>query len=465
MGNVRKLVKEIDHGVNLDKNLPVYADLLLDTYREYSAIELTFSAYILAEMMEEKESASQSETSMYSEVIDQMKGVLSESANHSEHIDKLKKIREKITQIMEVYTSYTDRLVCYDYVLKRMRLDFAMDADTQNELNAIHEEEFMQRLMTYAAGNRDQTVIRERFQMLMGEIPVHMTKSKFLEKVNGAITLYNGSDKSSLDEFVYMIRSAAMLLSPEDDEFGDEKIHNFLKRMKEINLNELQPATYLSLCDELEDLSRVIMQVTDFFYSLQKVVNGLYAFCLSRLKEAESTETEKICYDVLNQIVSGKRQEDSLVCLEGKIEKCVERSSILEAVLFETKSSNRDKLEQLGLYEDFTVFATTANLLSDSLFIDLERKNTDELVDMSQIKNVSATLSNELSEQLSSLPKQVKKAVMATVLEKIPVDFNRASEMEEYIRTNLLGCQNYSEKSVVMLELKDMMDEALDWRG
>ena len=114
---------------------------------------------------------------------------------------------------------------------------------------------------------------------------------------------------------------------------------------------------------------------------------------------------------------------------------------------------------------EFDAFAKIANLLSDSLFIDMEHYGDTETVDSSVEAEKINKLTSELSEFLTNLGKPLKKAVMATVLEKLPVEFSNTQEIETYIRTNLFGCQNEAEKKAAMLELREWMDEAAEWRS
>lgn len=76
MSDMRKLVKDIDRGIQLKKNLPVYGRALSDTYLDYAAIELTFSTYILFESVQEDEGISKEEKVLYEEVIEQLRHVL-----------------------------------------------------------------------------------------------------------------------------------------------------------------------------------------------------------------------------------------------------------------------------------------------------------------------------------------------------------------------------------------------------
>ena len=143
----------------------------------------------------------------------------------------------------------------------------------------------------------------------------------------------------------------------------------------------------------------------------------------------------------------------------------MEQSSYLEAVLFEVKSSCREVLKELDLEQEFEDYTRIANLLSDSLFVDLDERNQGNIVDEQKAAQVAAELTEELSRKLAECKRPVKKAVMAVVLEKLPAGFPGTREVEEYIRTNLFGCQDVSEKAAAILELEQMMSEEEYWQS
>lgn len=462
MSDVRRLIRDIDRGKNLRKNLPVYRNLLADIYLDYSAVELVFSSYLLVDSLPEYHGITQDEKELCEEVISQLQRLTGISREEiPEMLEGLQEIRGRITKTMEQYTFYTDRLICYEYVLDRMKMRFTEDKELENRLSGIEEEEFVKRLMVFVAAHEDQSIIRDRLQLLMGILPVHMTKNKLLEKIEQTVTLYKGSDAASLEGFAYMIRSAAMLHPLEES--TEDEIYSFLSELEGMDFRELDADTYEGLCGRLGQVSEKIREITDFYYSLQKVVNGCYAFGLAKLHNDKNTETQKISRRILSAVVKGELQEEELEKLEGRIEACVEQSSYLEAVLFEVKSSCQEVLKELDLEQEFEEYTRIANLLSDSLFVDLDEGDQEETVDEQKAAQVAAELAEEISRKLAECNRPVKKAVMAAVLEKLPVGFPGTREVEEYIRTNLFGCQDVSEKAAVILELEQMMNEEERW--
>lgn len=267
---------------------------------------------------------------------------------------------------------------------------------------------------------------------------------------------------ASLDDFIYIVRSAAMLQKvPEQNK---DEISDFLEELQDTDFTALTKETFETMCKELENVAHYILHMTDFYCQLQKVVNSMYALCLASCHKREESPLYLHCRDVLIEVAKGSLREDGLVKLEGKIETYVEKISYLEAVLFEIKQSHKKIIDELGKGEEFDTFAKIANLLSDSLFIDMEDFGKYDTVDAAEEAKKVNELTTELSDYLSTLSKPLKKAVMATVLEKLPVDFSNTGEIETYIRTNLYGCQNPAEKKAALMELREWMDEVAEWR-
>ena len=100
-----------------------------------------------------------------------------------------------------------------------------------------------------------------------------------------------------------------------------------------------------------------------------------------------------------------------------------------------------------------------ANLLSDSLFIDLDKVIKEEKADAAYVQQCQEKLFLELETKMESVSRPVKRAIMGEVLEKLPMMFQKSGEVEEYIRVNLLGCQDKAEKCTVMTMLWDLLQE------
>ena len=168
MSDVRRLIRDIDRGKNLQKNLPVYRNLLADTYLDYTAVELVFSSYLLVDSLPEYQGISREERALCEEVISWLRRLIGSSREEiPEVLEELRGIRDQITKTMEQVAFYTDRLICYEYVLDRMKMRFTEDKEIEERLEDIQEEEFVNRLMAFVAAHEDQSIVRDRLQSLM----------------------------------------------------------------------------------------------------------------------------------------------------------------------------------------------------------------------------------------------------------------------------------------------------------
>ena len=138
----------------------------------------------------------------------------------------------------------------------------------------------MQQLSGYLFADRDQSVIREKLRLVLGQIPVHMTKGKFSQRVSEALTLYKDGDRRALEDFIYMIRTSAMVYEPAKYVGEYPAFETILHRLETADYTSMEEDLYHELADLLEEGARQIHEVTDFYYSLQKVVNCMYALCL-----------------------------------------------------------------------------------------------------------------------------------------------------------------------------------------
>lgn len=461
---MKKLIHDLHNGKNVIRNLNVYRDLAVQTYSEYGTLELTFSAYMLVEkIMEENTQSTKQETKAIEAVLQALGEIAKETCDYDKVIARMKTLREEITAKMDLFTAYTDRLICYEYVLNRMELKYVSEKELNNILKSFHEEEYMARLSSYLFADKDQSVVRDKLRLVIGQVPVHMTKNKLFEKISEALTLYKDGDRSSLDDFVYMLRTSAMVYEPQRYVGEYKEIEDKLARLSSADYSDMSEEEYEEMATILEQAAESMHEMTDFYYSLQKVVNDIYAMCLVLPYVEEESKLLKAGRSIWTCLALREYRDEMLMPLEGRIEESVEKSSYLESVLYEIKSVYKEEIDSLGLAQFFEDFALVANLLSDSLFIDLDKAVKEEVADVAYVQQCTDKLLDELSEKMSQMSRPVKRAVMGQILEKLPMMFQNTDEVHEYLRINLLGCSNKAEKAVVMTMLWDLIQEEQDW--
>lgn len=458
---MKKLIRDLHEGKDLAKNLKEYRTLTTSVYREYAALDLTFSAFMMVqEIMEEYGDELPEEESRMAALVLAIVGQLGKGeCDCGETVEKLQEIRREITGKMDVFTACTDRLLCYEYVMNRMELQYIPEKELKEKLSSFQEEEFMELLKGYLFSERDQSVLQDKLRLIVGELPVHMTRGKLFEKIAGALSLYKDGDKNNLDSFLYMIRTSAMVYEPGDVSGVYPRLGEMVKELEAADYENMPEEEYDRLASILEEAARYLQEQTNFYYNLQKVVNGIYAVCLILPYCKEEKQLEKACRSIWVCLAQKEYRDEMLQPLEGRIEEKVEQTSYLESVLFEIKLSYKEELEKLEMTDFIQDFSLVANLLSDSLFIDLDRVTEIEKAGDVYVRQVTEELLEELSAKMAQVSRPVKRAIMAKILQKLPLEFSRQEQVEEYIRVNLFGCQDRAQKCVVMMILKDLIWE------
>lgn len=460
MRELKSLIQDIHKGKNLESNLKRYKDMAVQIYNDYAALELTMSGYVLLqEALEEKPELAAKEKRMIDSVCQSLGSLAEGNCDYVGMISEMSGMRQEITDKMDLFTAYTDRLICYEYVLNRMELTYLSEKEIDERFADVEEETVLRQIMGHIFSDEDPGAIQDKLNVVIGQIPVHMTKSKLFEKIRETATLYKGGDKSSLDSFFYMLRTSSMLHKPQKyaDEYPD--IKKVLERLAETDYKAVEKAEYEELKELVENGGKMLYDLTDFYYTLQRVVNRIYALCLSLPYENGEGGDVQVAKEIWRHLAKQEYKDEMLVPLEGRIEKYVEQSSYLEAVLFEIESSYKKELKNMGLEKFFKDFLLVSKLLSDSLFIDLDKEMAEETADAAYVQEMTENFLQELSDQLSLVSRPVKKAIMGRILESLPKLFQSTEEIEEYIRVNLFGCQNKAEKYIVMTILRDVMEQ------
>lgn len=459
---MKKRIQDICKGKDLASNLKWYRDTAVSTYSEYASLELTFSAYtMLQEVVEEKPELAAREDGAVRTLLESLRAMSAEDADYAGVMSAVQELRDDITGKMDFFTAYTDRLIIYEYVMNRMELSFEPEKELDARAAEENEDVFLQKLMLWMYADKDQNVLRDKQHFVIGQVPVQMTKAKFFEKISEALTLYKGGEKASLDDFIYMIRTSAMLYEPSGYTEEYAETVKALMEFDKTDFSAISKERYEELAVLLEEQAHYIHRITDFYFTMQKVVNDIYALCVLMPYVENKSKLILACESIWRCLAGKEYMDEMLVPLEGRIEDYVEKTSYLEAAMIEVRSSYQEELDRHNMKEFFDDLTLTANLLSDSLFIDLDKVRQTETADDSYVKQRTEELFDELSARMARMSRPVKRAVMGAVLEKLPMLFQRPQEMEEYIRVNLLGCRNKSEKLIVMSILADMMSEGM----
>ena len=135
---MKRLLQELHQGKNLDENLKEYKEVALETYEAYSVLELTFSAYgLVEEISEDKELAEDVGKGQFEKIKQGLLTLSDPAADYAKLGQEMEELRSRITEKMNLFTAYTDRLIVFEYVLNRMEYQYLSEKERKDKLNGI----------------------------------------------------------------------------------------------------------------------------------------------------------------------------------------------------------------------------------------------------------------------------------------------------------------------------------------
>lgn len=468
---MRQLIKSLNNGKNLNEDLPSYVNMLGEEYRSYALVQSMMQYYVMCEQHEEgffKEKEVIETVQFIEDVIEEL-FVLDEGADRDACIAKIDAERTKVIRMMEVLTNYTDQLMIFEYMLNRIEHKF----DQSEQEFAEDDSVFAQELLQYILGVKDTYVVNEKIKDVIGQLPVRMARSKFFELVKNSISLYKGSEKDSLDGYLYMIRTSATLYKPESDGQYFASWGAFVDKLKKVDFDSLEKEQFDTLFDELKEKARDISDASEVFVTLQELINSLYAYLLvgfdsERDEEGKWKKEEAICKEVIITIAKQVKAEDNYIIAESLMEQLEQIEGTPERIMtgiqhlmgsFQmVRESYADKIKELQLERNFSDLEKVGDLLSSSIFIEFKEQCTKEVTEEMAEKE-TVQLVEELSALFHDNSIRFVRAVIASVISRMPVFFAGVEEISEYIQTSLELCKDIAEKKASYEILRDMLVE------
>ena len=367
------------------------------------------------------------------------------------NIEDLNVLRKKLIHEMEILTAYTDCFQVYEHVINRLEPKYLPEELKTPFMES--DEELTEEIMSFLRDSKDSAVMNDRIQMVMEQLPVRFTKSKFFSLVQTCLSIYKGSPKSSLDALFYVLRTESMVQLPEKMEEDHKGLWNVLEELKKADYRSLEKDAYEELVSQLGFASQRLMDDSGDILLYMDLINDLYVLFLSLDDGMMEVTEEKNFVNILTKV--HKRIESSeqpfeeeeaealLAELEGKQERYFEKWLRLE--------NPSPALEREEEREQYLRLSQVERLLSGSPFAELEEEEEDRTeVDEALLKQEEEKLFGQWETLWKGMPKVVVRAVMARVLSNLPVCFYSSRELEEYIKNSLGGCTDADEKAVSM---------------
>lgn len=462
----RTILKDIMQNRDLETNIPAYGNIYINAAYEYSLIRLVLDYYTMKEVEDELGAGLDD---YLSGVLDEIHTILFEALlsedireNHAEIISRVDALRDKLTKKMTLLTAYTDALQIYEYVLNRV--EYGITGETID----VEESALAAKVFQYLFSDNDKMVVNSKIQMVTGQLPIRMTKSRFFDYLTDTLNIYNGSDKSSLDDFVAMLKSTALLELPEG--YGEEykEIAQVIKVLEDTDYKALDLKQFKALMEQFSMTAAHLSGLVSNYLMVMEIINNLYAAMLAKPFENCREESVFTCISMLKGlhdafVSAGEIPElvdEGFMIIEGRQEELGEELMQYESILPEVLGEQTDTVSWMMADLIFENLDKISKLLSSSLFIDLKSsENVSGVADSEYITSLRDELVGLLTAFFEKHPKEVNRAVMASLFSGMPVLFNSQQEIKDYIEYSLNHCNSSSELMACAKILEEMMAE------
>lgn len=430
-----------------------------------AACHYAYSRFVLNDyMFYEMLSENSAESEQRSEFLDTFVELTGRFLRGEYPISELDALRRQIIKETAVIMAYVDCFQIYEHVLNRMEGRFS---DENHPL--IDDEAVTDEIMRYIISAKETAEQNERIKTILKQLPIRFTKSKFFSLVSQALSIYEGTDRKSLEDVITMLRSEAMLELPKDMETGHEELALLLKKLQEGNYKNMTGDEWKELDSGLNLAEEKLAFASSDCMMMMELVNDFYVICLTRPYTLVDNQEEVLFHSIISNVwdklsrrdysMPEEEMDGLLTQMEGRQERYYEQWAAydtmdLEAVPEEEKAS-----------EEYQTLWKIDRLLSTSSFMSLDPEEVLEetgiLLSRRAVEEMCQPLFADLETAWKGMPKCVVRAVMAKLLAVLPMFFTSSDEIRQFIGSALASCTDLPEKNA-SVDLIHMIMESED---
>jgi len=449
-----KARKELFAKRDVEFNLPCYLRNLAGVYYRMANYNLAMQYTSFAEGVAEGDVELPEKAKEYAQTIKTYVEALAkgECASGEEALVRIGELRQELTVAMQALTAYTDRLYLHEYALRRLAP--AMEGTAEEiDSNAALEE-----ISSFLFFDEEQEGLLARVSAVISELPVRMTKAKFMEWVRNTASVYKEADGETLDRVFYMLYSASGLYEPEGMELFPE-CRKVLDDLNALDYRSITEEQYASAKKKLSEITEFITSVSDAYFSLTEIVNSLLTvlFTEGYAMPADLEATEG-CREIYRMLSEGKDFTDMALVeafetFEGLPEQ-IEEFLFTEEAYFDELPVDEKLLDAMMQKVLYTRVVYARRLHTTSIFVKIENEEAKELSFDAMLDEFCVAVTKVLEEG----QRAVNRAVMARVIQNLPLPFTRKSDIQKYALAALENCHDMSEKTAAMRAIRELAE-------
>ena len=442
-----------------EENIIKYQKLLASALYNYSAIKLSLNYFTGLEMSDEYENEYITKIGLILK-----NTILAGKKPSDDDIKTITDLRDSITGKMKVLTSYTDALEIFEYVLNRREADIKGTTSANVDIYSLADA-----MYRFVFSDNDKVIVNTRIQDFIAQLPVRMTKQRFLDIVTNSLSIYKGGEQESLMDFADTIRDTAIARTPDGFETEYPELFKIYSELRDADYSALDSIGYDNLSASLSKATQEIeSEVTDYLMVMEIINDTLIlAYTADIAEEKYKTKECDVALKILSSLAGSEdiykaaEETDALLPeLEGTQENSYEELIPIESNLDELITSYAPEFpENESMQKNFETLRRADMLTSSSLFMDIDKNLSivNNVADDDFVNKIKEEVTRDLSDALAGKNKYIRRSIMAKVLSTMPVFFNTQDEIKQYFEEALLGCNDNAELTACEAIVNDIM--------
>lgn len=461
---LRECVNKLHSNKEVGDLLPEYLKQSMILHDGYTRIKLMMEYYMFYEVVTEDINlyiamAKEMITSLNETVGQAMSDTLDDT-QRKQLVDHILAMRTEVIDRMQVLTGYVDCFVVYEYILNRIQYRF-------DEKEVLPEDTaFAQEVMNFIFGSNDNVTINDNLRVVLGQLPMRMTRSHYFDLIKNCISVYKGSEIESLEGFLYMFRTSAMLYKHPAQEQYFTEFAGVLQELMEADYEHMDRTLYELYAEKVRVSASKLNDLSDLYMQIGQIINGVYTLVVTEpycVDEEKMTVVDDVIRGInalfLEKEIDLWQREDLLTeedrlnwlaeklpAVEGQQEKLYQSVNVAEAALDELLEGRAEEIEAAGLSDAFIKLHHLSQLNSSSVFAPLESQESAGIVTAEIAEQETEKLLSELKELFQGRSRMFRRAIMAATVEKLPTFFKSAQEIADYMMNALNQCDDEAEK-------------------
>lgn len=467
--NENKILKNLDRGIEPEQTLQEYASALSKGYMKLSFCKLAVNFSTYYDDLEKAGSIDGEKTreafGIFLELAEKLTGG---EPIDGEDIGRLDKLREELRGRMQSLYDYVHILGLYEHILGRLQYRYEEDAPP------VDVEALMMEIHGYICQDQEASGMNGRMQNMLGEMPIRITRSRFLDLVEKSCSCYKGTRSDIADYFFNDMYQQAQLPHADDlnPVYGD--LQEIVRDMEAIDFETLNEERVKNALDKLQIAGQQLGQAFSYDFQLIELINDLYILMLNSAFVKWDHDVAPLAAGCIRSYMKAAREQNFLGMDEdivtdlGKLndyqQKLVGMHILFEDQLMMTVERYRDIIAKNGMEEQFWCLRLSNILAGVDMMAELDADKQIFTVDHDYIQKKTDKLLSMYVSIFNNYPIIIRRAVISDAFMKLPVACDSLEECEQLILQSFENCRDRAEIRASAEIMRMTMKDEVKWQ-